>query len=151
MKCVMNLITWRYEPIISWLRKGVLLEHTYIHSRRPPLDHSRERPHVSRDPVSLAPRVTHSVWGARPGGRGNLRNRNRNRKLTSVKATVIVELPDRHRFFRAILYNSTLSRTGLRHTSRHAGHRSAVYPHYPMRCLDGLPGLISDQCACSAA
>ena len=39
------------------LRKGVLLERTYIHSRRLPLDHSRERPHVSRDPVSLAPRL----------------------------------------------------------------------------------------------
>ena len=39
------------------LRKGVLLRDTYIPHRRLPLDHSRERPHVSRDPVSLAPRL----------------------------------------------------------------------------------------------
>ena len=30
----------------------------HIHSRQLPLDHSRERPHVSRDPVSLVP-VSH--------------------------------------------------------------------------------------------
>ena len=39
------------------LRKGVLLRDTYVPHRRLPLDHSREKPHVSRDPVSLTPRL----------------------------------------------------------------------------------------------
>ena len=50
---------------LGTLRKGVLLERTYIHSRQLPLDHSRERPHVSRDPVSLAPRLPPTYPGRR--------------------------------------------------------------------------------------
>ena len=57
-------VTYGIGPLHT-LRKGVLLEHTYIHSRRPPLDHSRERPHVSRDPVSLAPPLPPTYPGRR--------------------------------------------------------------------------------------
>ena len=35
--------------VLEVLRKGVLLERTYIHSRRLPLDHSRERREVLPD------------------------------------------------------------------------------------------------------
>ena len=51
------------------LRKGVLLRDTYVPHRRLPLDHSREKPHVSRDPVRCVVRrcavyTVYTVTGA---------------------------------------------------------------------------------------
>ena len=84
------------------LRKGVLLERTYIHPRRPPLDHSRERPHVSRDPVSLAPRLppTHpgrrNIPPARGGGLGPRRPEAPRRRPFGAPASGASRAPEIH-------------------------------------------------------